>query len=267
MPRAGPAETAAVKLGEHAVRARRSASPLVVEADSGPRVEPHDIWPLGPDSCVSVSGQDSLAVFDRGRAEASSAPLGLGALSGGPGVPFARDCSCAPCAQVFWPASAPSGGWFPSSWDASIRALMAATPRPARCGWRSRRRCRYARRPCSEIPLDSRGFSGCGGRRRRTSGWYRQPALARRGSPCARRRAAAWWSARPARRRPDSGSGPSLPSRSTRAPRWFPARAGMEPGHSSVWSSTKLVPRARGDGAENGRRASGHAGTDACRRS
>ena len=34
MPRAGPAETAAVKVGEHAVRARRPASPLVVEADS-----------------------------------------------------------------------------------------------------------------------------------------------------------------------------------------------------------------------------------------
>ena len=73
--------------------------------------------------------------------------------------------------------------------------------------------------------LDSRGFSGCGDRRRCTSGWCRQPALARRGYPCARRRAAGWWSARPARRRPSSGSGPSLPSRSTRAPRWFPASA------------------------------------------
>ena len=56
-----------------------------------------------------------------------------------------------------------------------------------------------------------------------------------------------WWSARPARRRPGSGSGPSLPSRSTRAPRWFPARAGVAPGNwQPVASCREVHPRWRG---------------------
>ena len=139
-------------------------------------VDPHDIWPFGQDSCVLPCGQDSCVLRLIVGVLEPQAPLAIGALSGRVGVPRRRDCSCRP---VFRPASVPSGRWGPSSWDASIRTLIEATPRSRMFRAALASVLSVGGRPGTGRALGFRGSSTACSRRRCSAGWCRAPVRVR----------------------------------------------------------------------------------------